>query len=251
MAVSVRTIYQTVCWDLAEDFGLQLGIVTPQQFIDLLNLTVMDFLKQTGAMQRIWTQTVFAGVGIYDIPDDIMEIKSVWLAGRWLPPSTQRQLNNEIRRWRRIQEVPRFYYTDGIGLKSIGLAPAPNYNGAFILGANEPNPPHAVYDAFSALCQVGTAQVALNALQHRGLTIIGTQKPLTQIVALADAVPLVPDDMALLALPFGVLERIFSGDNELQDSQRAAFCRAQYHETISAIQAATGETGDPDGQGAS
>jgi hypothetical protein len=244
MAVTAQEVYDRCCFDLAEDppGGLRLGLVTQSQFLDLLSLSILDFAKRSGLFKRIWSQTVLAGIGVYGIPDDIISIDSVFLAGRWLPPSTQRQLNDQIRGWRIGQAMPRFYYTDGLGLKSIGLAPTPNYNGEHIIGPVEPDPPFAVYDSFSALCQVGDTQVVLTPVQHRGLSFIGTQKPTTQVTALGDPIPLIPDDFAIQTLPFMVLERIFSSDGELLDSQRAAFCRAQSEEAISCCQAVSGET---------
>jgi hypothetical protein len=246
MAVTVQQIYNTATYDLGEDGGLVLGLVTVQQFYDLLKLVILDFCKNSGLLQRIYTQMVSSGTGTYTIPDDIIDIDSVWLAGRWLPSSTQRDLNDQIRSWRNITDIPQYYYTDGLGLKSIGLAPDPNYTGAHIIGPSEPNPPHAAYDAFSALCQVGVTQVTLNPVQHRGLSIVGTRKAITQVSALADPIPLIPDDLALLALPFGVLERIFSADGELLDNQRAAFCHANYTEVLNVCQAITGIPAAPE-----
>jgi hypothetical protein len=43
---------------------------------------------------------------------------------------------------------------------------------------------------------------------------------------------LIPDEWALGYLPFGVLYRIFSGDNELRDPERADWYRSQYEEGI-------------------
>ena len=240
MAVTVQQVYDQVCFDLAEDGGLVLGIVTVPQFFDVLNLAILDFCKQSGLIQRIYTQTVLSGVSVYSIPDDIVDVHSVWLAGKWLPPSTQQDLNNQIRKWRSTQAIPRYYYQDGLGLKSIGLAPAPNYNGEWIIGPNNPLPPAAVYDSFSALCQVGANQLMLDPVQHRGLTVIGTRKAATQVTQLTDPIPLIPDDLALQTLPFMVLHRLFSGDNELKDSQRAAFCAAQEQETISVCKEVSG-----------
>jgi hypothetical protein len=242
MAVTAQQVYDQVAFDLAEDppTGLRLGIVTLPQFFDVLNLAVLDFLKQSGIIQRIWTTTVLSGQSVYLIPDDIVDIHSVFLGGKWLPQSTQQDLNNQIRKWRNMQAIPRYYYQDGLGLKSIGLAPSPNYNGEWIIGPNDPNPPAAVYDSFSALCQVDATQVVLNPVQHRGLTIIGTRKATTQVTQLSDPIPLIPDDIALQTLPFMVLSRLFSGDNELKDSQRAAFCAAQEQETMSVCKEVSG-----------
>ena len=119
-----------------------------------------------------------------------------------------------------------------MALKSLGLAPAPNYTGASIVGGFQ-------YDSFSASCTPGP--VTLNPQQHRDLTVVCTRKPITQVSALTDVIPLIPDDFAAQALPFGVLERIFSGDNELKDSQRALFCGAQFTEAINVCTAISGE----------
>jgi hypothetical protein len=240
MAITVQNVYSAFCYDVCEDNGLVLGIVTLNQFYDLLNLVVLDFLKRSGLLQRIYTQSVFAGQTGYSIPDDIIDIQSVWISGRWLPVSTQRELSGKIRNWRTVPDIPRFYYTDGLPLQSLGLAPYPNYNSAEIVGVNYPNPPFAIYDQFWATCQVGVSQVLLNPVQHRGLTIIGTQKPNTQVAALTDPIPLIPDQFAIPALIFGLEERVFSADNELKDSQRARFCAAQFTEQINLVRAFSG-----------
>jgi len=241
MAVTAQQVLDSIQFDIFEDTGLRLGILTENQYLDLLNLTLIDFFKQTGILQRVYTQTVSAGIGQYDIPDDIMEIESVWLAGRYLPKWTQRELANNVRNWRRELGMPRCYYTDGLPLKTLALGPAPNYTGAYIIGPNEPDPPHAVYDSFAALCQIGTTQVVLNAVQHRGLTVVGTQKSTTSVTALTDPIPLIPDDFILAYIGFGILERVFLGDNELHDTQSGMFCKAQYQEGINALRAITGE----------
>lgn len=246
MPVTVQQIYDMFAYDVCEDGGLVLEIVTVPQFMDLLNLAIADFLRESGLLQRIWTQTVFNGQATYGIPEDLLDIQSVWLAGRWLPQSTQRELNNTLRNWRTVPGIPKFYYLDGIPRKTIGLAPAPNYNGGFILGPNEPDPPHAVYDDFRAVCQVGTTETLLNPVQHRDLTIIGTRQAITQVSALGDPIPLIPDDFALAALVFGVENRVFGGDNELHDKQRAAFCWAQFKESINVGQSISGEPGGDD-----
>jgi hypothetical protein len=250
MAVTGQQVFNTLLFDILEDppTGPLLGIITTQQFIDMLNLVILEFLKRGGLLQRIYTQSVFSGINQYTIPSDIVDIQSVWLAGRWLPASTQMDLNSQIRNWRITQDTPRFYYLDGLPLSTIGLAPTPNYNGEFILGPNEPDPPHSVYDSFSAICQVGTSQILQNPVQHRGLTIIGTQKNVTSVVSITDPVPLVPDDFALASLHWGVEYRLFSGDNELHDEQCAAFAKAQFEEQINICRAITGQLGMDEGE---
>jgi hypothetical protein len=64
------------------------------------------------------------------------------------------------------------------------------------------------------------------------------------VTALTDPIPLLADDWAMGYLSFGMLARIFSGDNELQDNQRAAFCLSNYTEGINLGQAISGEVQD-------
>lgn len=234
---ALTDIYNRACWDWAEDSGLVLGIVTVQQFLDFANLVLLDLLKQTGCIKRVWTMSVFAGTPTYTVPDDIMNVEQVFLAGRWLPKYTVAELNNVRRNWRRDLDIPIGYYTDNLPPKTIGLAPAPNYNSIYIPGPNEPDPPHGQYDSFSISINNGI----YTPEQHRGLTIVGTRKADTQLVTVGDVIPLLPDDIALSALLWGIHERVFSGDNELKNAQATAFSHAQYQESVSVLQAITGE----------
>lgn len=231
-------VYQRFCFDSAEDGGLVLGIVTVPQFLDLSNIVLLDFLRATGCVKRVWTMSIFAGVPTYTIPDDIMGVEQVFLAGRWLPKVTVADLNNTRRNWRREQDIPIGYYTDNLPPKTIGLAPAPNYNSVYIPGSLEPAPPFGQYDSFSI---TDTAGAVYTPDQHRGLTVIGTAKSNTQMTTVNDAIPLLPDDIALTALLWGIHERIYSGDNENKNLQAAAFCRAQYEESINLMAQITGE----------
>jgi hypothetical protein len=235
---TLSDVYSRYCYDVSEDGGLILGCLTVQQFLDLANLTLLDFLKQTGCLKRVFTQTIFAGVPTYTIPDDIMNIESVFLAGRWIPKATVSQLNETHRGWRRENAIPQYYYTDNLPPKTIGLAPAPNYNSVYIPGSSEPDPPHGQYDSFSMTDSSGATWTPD---QHRGLSIVGTRKATTQMATVNDPIPLLPDDLALLGILWGIHERVFSGDNELKNAQAAAFSHAQYQETVNAMSAITGE----------
>lgn len=231
-------VYNRATWDWAEDGGLILGIVTVPQFIDIANIVLLDYLRATGCLKRVWTMSIMAGVPTYTIPDDLMNVEQVFLAGRWLPKVTVADLNNTRRNWRREQDIPIGYYTDNLPPKTIGLAPAPNYNSIYIPGALEPSPPHGQYDSFSITDGLG---VVYTPDQHRGLTIVGTRKATTQMATINDPIPLLPDDIALTALLWGIHERVYSSDCENKNLQAAAFCRAQYEESISVMAQITGE----------
>jgi hypothetical protein len=78
---------------------------------------------------------------------------------------------------------------------------------------------------------------------------VGTRKADTQLATVGDAIPLLPDDIALSAILWGIHERVFAGDNELKNAQAAAFSHAQYQESVSVLQAITGEIPIPEDKG--
>ena len=232
MAVYAQDIYQTVCFDLAEDLGLQLNLLTVDQFLLLLNQTISDFVTKTAPVKRIYTQTVMAGQSQYAVPDDILRVDAAFVSGNWIQSSTQPQLSRLCRNWRAEMGNPAQYHEDGVPMKTLELVPTPVWNGTYINGPLEPNPPHAIYDSFSAMGQ--------NARVLRGLSIVGPQQA-PAVATLGSQIQLIPDDIALAYLPFGVLERIFSSDSENKELQVAAFCGAQYTEGVNLLRAITAE----------
>lgn len=239
---TVQDIYALFCYDLCEDGGLVLGIVSFQQFIDVLNQTIGDFLTQTGLCKTIFTQTVSAGVSKYGIPDDVMRVDDAFLSGYYLPQTSLSGLNNSLRNWRRTQGIPSAWHEDGLPIKTMELAVIPNYNGLYIPGPNEPDPPHAAYGDWwvSAYPAGGGAAVVQSPQATRALTIVGPQAP-TPVAELVDPIPLIPDDFALAYLNFGCLARIFLGDNENKDEARGQFCANEYLEGVNLMRAITGE----------
>src|SRR5579863_1620183 len=147
----VQDLLSIANFDFLEDGGFVLGLITNQQFIDLTNEAMTDLMTEMCLTSRVFTQTVFAGQGLYPVPDDLLRVDAVYLSGRWVPKATQRDLNNQLRNWRRAPGPPKFWYEDGLPIKTIGLAPAPDYNSASVVGPNSPNPPFGNYDTFSPL----------------------------------------------------------------------------------------------------
>jgi hypothetical protein len=151
-------------------------------------------------------------------------------------------LNNNQRNWRRELGLPKAWHGDMLPIKTIEIAPIPSYNGDYIPGPNEPNPPHAEYDQFwvSAVPSGGGPAVVESPAVHRDLTVVGPRKP-TLVAALTDPIPLLPDDIALTYLGWGILERVYSGDNELKSEQGSQYCSAMYREGISLMRSISAE----------
>lgn len=245
MSNTVNDLYALACYDLLEDNGLVLGILTVQQYLDLVNLTLQDFLQRACFSSLVQTQYVSAGTGRYTYPDGMMRVDMAFLSGVLLEPSTVQALNNGLRQWRTDPGLPTRWHADELPLKTIELALLPNDTGVYVPGPSEPDPPHA---------QTGW-NVAFNGTtytpdQHRDMTLIGPQLP-AAVSALTDPLcfgsvasptAYIPQDFVLGYLGFGVLFRIFSGDNELKNGLLASWCEQEYEEGVQLLKAIMGES---------
>lgn len=253
-----RQIYDMITYDMLEDRQLRLGLVTDTQVVDYLNEAVNDFLRESGLIYRIWTQSISQGVGLYRVPDNFVRVDSVFVGGRFVPKSTQRELNARVRDWRRREGPTLAWYMDGLPPSTIGLAPAPNWNGSFIVGPHPPAPPAGQFDTFAPLVSLlpYTVPVPQDAVRQRNLSIVGpcTYSPddscgdtFLPLGSLYDPLPLVPEDFVRGFLEFSALDRIFASDAETKDNQKAMFCSAQFKEGLAVGKTVSGEPdeGDP------
>ncbi len=219
MSVSVQSIYDQVCYDLLEDSvsgpGMILGITTQQEVLDYLGQIVMDFLRQTGIIQGIFTQKVQAGVSQYLIPNtmawtyygfiDAKIIERVDLFSDYL-------LGN----WTRKPGYPKAWHQDGLPIKTAEVVPAPNWNGADPVPT--PNiPPFGNYGSFNP--------------GDRNFTLIGSLISPNETWTIGQTLDTIPDTFTPY-LSFGILSRIFSMDGEAKDNQRALYCQSRYEEGV-------------------
>ena len=238
MAV-VQDVYNLACWDLLEDGGLQLGLLTEQEFIDMLNLTITDFLLNIAAYLVVYTGTVQAGVSQYQIPDSLMRIDDVTLAGVYLDPVTMASLMREQRAWRYTPGTTTCWHADQLPPRTMEILPPPIMSSTYIPGPNEPDPPHGQFGSFSAT-DTSVPPVLLTPDQSGAMSWVGPELP-TPVVLLTDQIPLMANDLAQAALEFGVLARVFAGDNELRDLARAQYCQQEYLEVAGLMKMITGE----------
>lgn len=93
--------------------------------------------------------------------------------------------------------------------------------------------------AISAGTQSGAAY-SVTVPQDGNLTVVGTKGLVTNVFALDDVIPVVPDSFCP-ALAYGILARIFSQDGEAKDLQRAQYAQARYSEYANAGAAVAGQ----------
>ena len=228
---TARQVYDVVCWHLWEDNGLTLGIVTVQQFLDLLNLAIVDFLREGCPVWLIDTQQLFAGQPQYTVPDEMMRVDEAFLGGVYMEMTHASSLPTGSRGWRIEPGIPVAWHADELPIKLVEISPPPAFNGETISGPNEPGPPHAQQGSFD-ITDLSSGVIPPD--QHGGLTLVGPRMA-TPVTDLGDEIPLLDDDFALAYLWAGVLRRLYSSDNELKDLARAEWCQAQFSEGISVL----------------
>lgn len=215
MSVTVQTIYNQVLTACLEDNGFQLGIFTQQQFLDLIGIVLLDFTQRAALYKNIFTTPIQANVAQYNVPDDVMKPELCFVTGRIIEKVAEADLMQGHFEWRRKVDMPRQWHEDNLPPKFVELFPSPNFNGAPYPGTTIPV---GKYGDFFATDQ--------------NLTIVGPAAPDTTSWTLGSTIQGVPDSFTPYIV-YGVLEQIFSGDNELRDMQRAFYCRTRYMEGIS------------------
>ena len=215
MSVTVRNIYDRVCDALLEPGGLVLGVVSVQQFLDIFGVVILDFAQRASLVKNIFTTPINASVAQYTVPDDLMKPELCFVAGRIIEKVTEADLTTGHLDWRKQYERPRQWHEDNLAPKLVELFPSPDFNGT---GYPGDAPPIGKYDDFFPA--------------DNNLTIVGPAAPDQTTWALDDPLQCVPDSFSHY-LVYGILEQIFSGDNENRDAQRAAYCRARWLEMVS------------------
>jgi len=225
---TVQDIYQTVCWVLMEDNGLELGIVTEQQFLDTFAAVFLEFVQKTGITSEIFTQQINAGQSQYMAPPDMVYLQHCFYGGVILSRETLEELDNETYNWRLKSGTPTKYHEDGLPIKTVELVPTPNYTGtAYTIPVGpDAQPPFGVYGVFNP--------------GDSNLTMVGSQSITYNTFTLGQLIPVIPDS-ACLYLGYGVLQTLFSTDGEAKDTQRAQYAAARWNEGLNIFQTVSGQ----------
>lgn len=231
----VSDIYNLVCEALCEPYrdglanGLELGIFTEQEFLDLFAVVLLDFLNKTGISKTIFTQQVTFNTSQYVSPPDIIDLQACFVAGIYIDHATLPELDDWIYGWKTMMGQPEYWHEDGLPVKTIELALTPNYTGSSYTIPVGPSyqPPFGEYDVFCTPT-------------NGNLTMVGTTGLLTDTFALDDVIPVVPDSLCY-GLFYGIMAEVFTNNSECRDEQRAAWCMARYQESVSLAAAVGGQ----------
>ena len=220
MVVTVREIYDRICWDLLEDYALILGILTDAQFLDYLEEAILEFAQQTQMVKRIFTQMVLNAQPQYIIPDDILQVQYGFIGGVWIERTSLDELQNGEFQWARQSGYPKAWFEDGLPTSRSQLFPIPDYTGTTIVAAQ---PPFGDYGNFHT--------------DQRNYTVVGGTGPNPIALTLDDNIPDVVPASFTPYLIYRIEWRVFSLDGEAHDSQRAVYCLARWNEGIALAQA--------------
>lgn len=208
MSVTVESIVNTINFDLLEDTGLSLGLVTQGEVLDLLGQVLMDYLRKTGITWGVYTQQFINSQTQYAVPDlmpntfycfsnsviiEQVDLFSEYLQGNW-----------------KLQIKPaKAWHADGLPIQTVEVMPTTPYSGT----ATSPT--------------YGTFQPG-----NHNLTMVGSTIASKETWNIGDTLDTIPDSLTPY-LVYGILERLFSMDGENKDLQRAQYCRSRYTEGIS------------------
>jgi len=219
---SVQTIYGQVCYTLCEDppNGLTLGMVTLQQFLDILGVVLLDFCQRTGLVKTIFTAPIKAGVSLYQVPDDLMKPELAFVSGKIKERVTEDDLTNGHFKWRTENGWPRQWHEDNLPPKYMELYPRPSFNGVSYPGTTLPIGKYGdFFPADNNLTMIGAAAPDITAW-----TLVDSSGNPVYLQAISD--------VFTPYLVYGILEQIFSADGEMRDLQRAAYCRTRFLEAV-------------------
>ena len=243
------TIYIQCCDVLLEPGGLQLGLLTDDQFYALALEVLIDFYEKTGIVKKVFNIQMTAGASVYPEPDGLSEIETALADQTYLHHSSGYYLDNSDPAWPLQSNQPTMFREDELPISQLQLSPTPNVSGNDIVFSNPGygqigmTTTHVDFNVTASTPGFGviasfSGNPYLEAV-NPGFGVIGAMVPsLGNITAVGEVTP---DDLNyILMLPpsfrpylkYGLLAKIFGSDSELKDMQKAAYCQARYAEGI-------------------
>ena len=173
--VTTTDVYNTVANCLLEPYdngtapGLSLGIVTEQDFLNLLQVTLLDFVNRTSLVWQVFTTTINFNQSQYLFPENMNEPKVAFVGGQYIDKMQLLDLDEYQYDWRNQYGVPQFWHLDGLPPKTLEVAVNPNYNGASYAIPVGPSatPPFGITNLFNGAAQgqyTGTVTVTGTAV---------------------------------------------------------------------------------------
>jgi hypothetical protein len=243
------SIYAQCCDVLLEPGGLQLGLLTDDQFYALALEVLLDFFGKTNLVKKIFNMRIMAGIATYPEPDQLSEVDTALVDQTYLHRTSGYYLDNSDPSWGIQNSAPAMFREDELPVGQIELSPTPVLQGNDIPSTNE---------GWGVIAAISSANDFTITASTAGFGVINgfTGNPYLESANLGfgmigDATvsagnlsaigPMVPDGLeGILMLPpsfrlylkYGILAKVFGSDSELKDMQKAAYCSARYAEGV-------------------
>ena len=240
--------YSQCCAALLEPDGLQLGLMTEDEFYALAKEVLIDFFAKTGLVKKVFNARMMVGVPAYPEPDQMGDIETVLANQTYLHRTSGYSLDNSDPAWPSQFEAPAMFREDQIPVSQIQLIPSPNVGGNDVALTNVGWGVMSSVTAGEFAVFTGAAGFGVPCAftgnpyvetTDPGFGVISDMTPsagnITMIAASA------PDSLASIAelpasfriyLKYGILAQVFTTNSELKDMQKAAYCQARYAEGI-------------------
>ncbi len=129
MSTTVQNVYDVFCWRVGETGGLQLGIITKDQFLKYTADAINDFCRDTGLGKIFITQPISFGIPLYLTPSFLLAIQALFVSARFKPRTNLESLDNSRFRWRTTLGVVDVWHEDGLASNSVEVVYKPNWSG--------------------------------------------------------------------------------------------------------------------------
>lgn len=250
--ISVLELYNRVCNFVLEPNGLQTGVLTETQVLDFLAGAVTEFLANSVIVSLPFAQLAQFGTAWYQVPEQLVEILTVFANEKILSPETADGLDGMLRFWRKAPpDTPRYWHEDRLPSKVVEITPSPNYEGQFFgvtggspyygtLSAaatfNAYTPFYGTISGFTGPVWLGTTAPFYGTISQitpsaGNIMMIGAAKLPELSFTLADYIPFVPPIWRDY-LFYGVLRRIYRDISETRDTARAQYCEQRWQEGL-------------------
>ena len=264
----VSDIYDAVCAvilepvlsNLPETTGLQLGLLTVNQFLGFFSSAFKEFTQESGLVKKLFCLPITNGTGAYLEPDPMMEAEDVFYNNRFLSPTDSYNLDALFLNWRTATGAPQTWNEDRVTVKTMQIVPAPILNGHtvgasasyygtlsavsapinFTFSATAPF--YGTISSYSGPVYLDPISAEFGTISNlvpssANLMMSSTALPVqSKTYELTDLIQGIPDSFTVY-LKYGVIERVFKMDGEMKDELRARYCAARFQEGVNLARA--------------
>jgi hypothetical protein len=244
-----NSIYAQCCDALLEPGGLQLGLLTTDQFYALAQEVLIDFYEKAGIVKKVFNIQMVSGTSTYAEPDAMSEADTALADQTYLHRSSGYYLDNSDPAWPLQSNTPTMFREDELPISQIQLSPTPNTSGNDVAFNNSGygqigmTTTHADFNITASTTGFGviagfSGNPYLEAV-NPGFGLIAEMTVSSgNITAVGEVTPdglegilMLPPSFRLY-LKYGILAKVFGSDSELKDMQKAAYCQARYAEGV-------------------